>query len=277
MKAINSVLLPISAQLPRRKGCEPKAEAFGDFQWAPRVPTSGFTLIELLVVVSVIGILASLLLPTLSRSKGAAQRIQCVHQLRQMGIASFLYWDDNGGKAFRYRGIATNGGDIYWFGWLERGRERERNFDPSLGALHPYLQGRGVELCPSLNYTLRNFKFKAKGAAYGYGYNLFLSSALHEPAVNIEKVKRPDRLVMLADAAQVNTFQPPASPENPMLEEFYYISTNEMTVHFRHSERANNLFCDGHVDQESPLPGRLDTRIPGQTIGQLPVERLGER
>src|SRR3989442_1154134 len=44
---------------------------------------SGFTLVELLVVIAVIAILASLLLPTLSRAKTKAQGIQCVNNLKQ--------------------------------------------------------------------------------------------------------------------------------------------------------------------------------------------------
>jgi len=60
----------------------------------------------------------------------------------------------------------------------------------------------------------------------------------------------------LADAAQVNVFQDPASPDNPLLEEFYYlddetgqpISNYQPNGHFRHSQRANVTFCDGHVE-----------------------------
>lgn len=55
----------------------------------------GFTLVELLVVIAVIAILASLLLPALSRSTQMARRVACISNLRQVGVALTLYADDH--------------------------------------------------------------------------------------------------------------------------------------------------------------------------------------
>lgn len=57
---------------------------------------SGFTLIELLVVIAILGVLMSLLLPALGRSKASARSAVCLGQLRQLGLAVQMYTDDHG-------------------------------------------------------------------------------------------------------------------------------------------------------------------------------------
>ena len=233
-----------------------------------------FTLVELLVVVAIIAVLAALLLPSLTQCKAAARRAQCTSNLRQLGVAAELYWDDNEGACFRYSGARTNGGQLYWFGWLQDGAEGERDFDARAGALFPYLQEGGVELCPSLRYADAQFKLKAKGAAYGYGYNLHFSAPTKQPPVNLNRLKRPSDTAVFADAAQVNTFLAPASPANPLLEEFYYVNATEPTAHFRHATFANVAFADGHVAGESPVAGSLDPNLPAERVGRLRTEIL---
>ena len=59
---------------------------------------AGFTLVEVLVAISIIGIMASLLLPAVAKSKTKTKRIQCLGNLTQIGKALYMYGNDHDGR-----------------------------------------------------------------------------------------------------------------------------------------------------------------------------------
>jgi prepilin-type N-terminal cleavage/methylation domain-containing protein/prepilin-type processing-associated H-X9-DG protein len=264
------------AKYPAVGPLEPKSDCLCPkcLEKASRRKKEGFTLIELLVVMAIIAILATLLLPVLGRSKESAKAAKCVSNLRQFCLSAQMYWEDNNGQNFAYQDAATNNGNIYWFGWIGNGPEKTRAFDPTPAALYPYM-GAGVDLCPSFNYSSSQFKLKASVPTCDYGCNLYLSP-LDQPPLNMKDICQPSALALLADSAQVNTFEKPASPKNPMFEEWYYINqdSDEPNGQFRHDQRANAVFCDGHTEREPMVPGSLDQRLPAQLIGFLPLAIL---
>ena len=92
-----------------------------------RQPRKGFTLIELLVVIAIIAILAAMLLPALAASKMKAWRIQCVSQMKQLGVAFNTFTGDHNEQfppaGFSYGGRTSgnqSAGQIGWDSYLNK-------------------------------------------------------------------------------------------------------------------------------------------------------------
>lgn len=102
----------------------------------------GFTLIELLVVIAIIAILASLLLPTFANAKKKAKGIQCISNLRQLGLAWYSYSADYQDKLVP--NASTAGGN----GWVN-GATPDLLTDVKGGLLWNYCGNAGVYRCPA--------------------------------------------------------------------------------------------------------------------------------
>ena len=69
----------------------------------------GFTLMELLVVISIVALLLSILLPSLSKAKQTAIRVECATRLRQLALFNFMYAENNNGRIPMV---------LFWIGFL---------------------------------------------------------------------------------------------------------------------------------------------------------------
>ena len=84
-----------------------------------------FTLIELLIVVAIIGILASILMPSLGRAREKASRAVCLSNLKQCGFVSILYATDNKARLNPSDGSNPAVESLHWLG-----AQTQKSFDP---------------------------------------------------------------------------------------------------------------------------------------------------
>jgi prepilin-type N-terminal cleavage/methylation domain-containing protein len=114
-----------------------------------RAPTQngGFTLLELLAVIATIGTLAALLLPILSRAKSKAQGTSCLSNLRQLGFAWIMYYQDNNGSLVE--SYPVNNSNAWIQGDMRVPAEATNAELIRQGKLYPYERSVPIYHCPT--------------------------------------------------------------------------------------------------------------------------------
>jgi prepilin-type N-terminal cleavage/methylation domain-containing protein/prepilin-type processing-associated H-X9-DG protein len=245
----------------------------------PRKTKNGFTLIELLVVIAIIAILASLLLPVLSRAREKANRIVCVNNLKQLETGWQLYASDNNDAMAPnfWDGNTGNSAGSTPGSWVV-GNAREvlptglRN-----GVQWTYNSSLGTYRCPSdPAKAIDNSTPRVRS----YSLNAFLGAKNPtSPYAAWEK----QRLAQLTRTSEIITFV--CENENCIEDGLFGLypppSTQWLNMpSSRHSRGCVLAFSDGHVDYwrwapaaQMKFTGRPQNALPGELADFARVQR----
>jgi len=192
--------------------------------------SAAFTLIELLVVIAILAILASMLLPALSRSQDKARAAQCINNLRQWGLAFRLYGDDHNDF------LPRRGQGVKPLSQIDRPEDWFNALPPYFNQ-QPYLQffTANQKLKPHCNSVFVCPTATDPGSNHflPYGMNMNLCPWNLPQQTKFADVTQPFKVVAMADSPG------PYSATFP--------STRAYSLLARHSGRVTILFLGGQV------------------------------